>query len=101
MKTYRIIRSYGNDPVRSTDLQAEALRIWDQQDPAGLNMDAGVIEVFDGDRAYPETADYLYCPEVQRLGIAWGADATWADVPNLDSGILMWLNDPDAWQQAN
>lgn len=33
-----------------------------------------------------------------RLGIAWGADATWADVPSLEIGIEMWLNHPDEWE---
>lgn len=36
-----------------------------------------------------------------RLGIAWGADATWADVPSLDVGIDMWLNHPEEWEAAN
>jgi hypothetical protein len=36
-----------------------------------------------------------------RLGIAWGADATWADVSSLESGIEMWLNDGEAWEAAN
>ncbi len=36
-----------------------------------------------------------------RLGIAWGADAAWADVDDVESGIEMWLNNPDEWEKRN
>ena len=36
-----------------------------------------------------------------RLGIAWGADATWADAESIESGIEMWLNDPEEWEAKN
>lgn len=48
-----------------------------------------------------ETAEALYLPDECRLGIAWGADATWATVDDVESGIEMWLNDPEAWEAAN
>jgi hypothetical protein len=35
------------------------------------------------------------------MGIAWGADATWADVDGLESGIEMYLNDGEEWDQRN
>lgn len=59
------------------------------------------ITIYDatGTRAAPETAQALYADG--RLGIAWGADATWADVKDVESGIEMWLNDGDAWEAAN
>ena len=59
------------------------------------------ITIYDatGTRAMPETAEAVYVDG--RLGIAWGADATWADVADLESGIEMWLNDGDAWTAAN
>jgi len=43
----------------------------------------------------------LYLPSEGRLGIAWGADADWADVDDLESGIEMWVNDPDEWEARN
>ena len=32
-----------------------------------------------------------------RLGIAWGADATWADAESIESGIEMGLHEPEEW----
>ena len=40
-----------------------------------------------------EQADALYLPAEGRLGIAWGADATWVDVHDVESGIEIWHND--------
>lgn len=48
-----------------------------------------------------ETAEALYFPKIRRLGVAWGAEAAWADVPGLDEGIRMWATDPEAWEAAN
>ena len=62
-----------------------------------------------------ETAQALFCPpygpdgrgpswgygSYGRLGIAWGADATWADADSIDGGIDMWLNDPEEWEARN
>lgn len=48
-----------------------------------------------------EQAQALYLPSEGRLGIAWGADATWADVRGVEDGIEMWLNDGEAWEHAN
>lgn len=45
-------------------------------------------------------AHALWVPVEDRLGIAWGAEATWADTKDLEAGIEMWLNDPDAWEAA-
>jgi excisionase family DNA binding protein len=59
------------------------------------------ITIYDstGTRAHAETAEALSVDG--RLGIAWGADATWADVKDVQSGIEMWLNDGEAWAAAN
>ncbi len=46
-------------------------------------------------------ADALYLPSEGRLGIAWGADATWADVDDVESDIEMWLNGGETWDQRN
>tara|TARA_R100001086_G_scaffold241678_1_gene168758 strand:+ start:89 stop:430 length:342 start_codon:yes stop_codon:yes gene_type:complete len=58
------------------------------------------IAIYDAVGSYPEaeSAQALYCPTMGRLGIAWGADATWADVESLEAGIEAWLNDPEAWE---
>jgi len=91
MKTYTYRRISTQD-LSATDLRAEA----DQN-----GGEAYRITIYDatGTRAAPETAQALYADG--RMGIAWGADATWADVKDVESGIEMWLNDGDAWERAN
>ena len=80
-------------PIGSTDLRDEAEQIWRDKDIAGLNMLAGRIQLYGPDgHALPETADYLWCPEVGRLGIANGAPAYWLDADSLDEGIQLWLS---------
>lgn len=65
--------------------------------------EAFAITIYDANGMNPvaERAQALYLPDAMRLGIAWGADATWADVDDVESGIDMWLNDGSAWQAAN
>jgi hypothetical protein len=94
MKTYTY-RDIVPDTLAATDLRAEA-----EANPAAA---AYRITIYDatGTRAQAETAEALYLPSNGRLGIAWGADATWADVKDVDSGIEMWLNDGAAWERAN
>lgn len=67
------------------------------------NAQAASITIYDeaGTQPHAEAAEALYLPAEGRLGIAWGADATWADVRDLESGIEMWLNDDEAWAAAN
>ena len=81
-------------PITSTDLVDEATQIWQDDDISGRDIEAGRIQLYghDGD-ALPTTADYLWCPEVGRLGIADGANAFWLDAESLDKGILDWLSD--------
>lgn len=92
LKTYTY-RDIAPDTLSATDLRAEAKAY-----PAAA---AYRITIYDatGTRAQAETADALYVDG--RLGIAWGADATWADVKDVESGIEMWLNDGEAWEAAN
>ena len=52
-------------------------------------------------RPKAETAQAVYFEETGRLGIAWGGNASWADVENLPRGINMFLNDAEAWELAN
>jgi hypothetical protein len=92
--TYTLLEAYSEAvPIGSTDLQDEAERIWRDEDIAGLNMLAGRIQLYDADGlALATTADYLWCPEVGRLGIANGAPADWLDADSLDEGIQLWLS---------
>lgn len=94
MKTYRYEEIH---PLRltATDLQGE-------RESASSDPLCYCIMVYDEDDCLmPERAQALYFPTEGRLGIAWGADATWADVKDVESGIEMWLNDPEAWEAAN
>jgi hypothetical protein len=79
--------------VIATDLRSEALTI--------PNATAYRITIYspNDELRYPEQAEALYANG--RLGIAWGADATWADVRGVEEGIEMWLNDQEAWEAAN
>ena len=80
---------------KHSDLMEE----WEQSDRSGKCY---IITVYREDgTVYHEAAEALYLPNEGRLGIAWGSDATWADVTGVESGIEMWLNDPDAWEAAN
>lgn len=49
----------------------------------------------------PEGADALYLPDIGRMGIARGADATLADVPDVETGIEWYINDPERWEALN
>lgn len=90
MKTFTY-RGIAASDLTATDLRAEVTP----------TAETYRITIYDatGTRAAPETAQALYANG--RLGIAWGADATWADVKDVESGIEMWLNDGDAWEAAN
>ncbi len=68
------------------------------------------IDIYDetGTVRHPEAAYALYVGPAGgpgRLGIAWGAAATWSDVDDdesgIDAGIQDWLNDAEAWEGRN
>ncbi len=49
-----------------------------------------------------EHADAVYLPQTGRVGIAWGAPASWADsTGDIEADINTWLNAPDAWEARN
>jgi len=90
MKTF----SYAPIPTRSltaTDLREEAEGV--------PTAKAYSIIIYVNGKHAAESAQALYADG--RLGIAWGAEATWADVRDVESGIEMWLNDDEAWESAH
>ena len=92
MKTF----SYAPIPTRTltaTDLREEVEGV------PSANAYSIIIYDADGVRREAESAEALYADG--RLGIAWGAEATWADVRDVESGIEMWLNDDEAWESAH
>lgn len=90
MKTFTFNRISVQD-LSATDLHSEIV--------SGAKAYSIVIYDAAGIERVAEAAEALYADG--RLGIAWGADATWADVSDVESGIEMWLNDGDAWERAN
>jgi hypothetical protein len=75
------------------------------------------ITIYDDKGMNPEaeTAEALFCPYEDRLGIAWTADATWASIDSVEcihcdgpsntesveAGIEMWLNESERWEARN
>ena len=101
VKKERNMKSYTYTPIAldaltATDLQQEAA-------PYSIgNAQAARITIYKANgMSEAEAAEALYIPDAGRLGIAWGADATWADVKDFASGVEMWLNDGEAWSAAN
>ncbi|MDE1904936.1 MAG: hypothetical protein KGH75_00615 [Rhodospirillales bacterium] len=82
----------GASDLTATDLASEIARM---ADPTGVEC----YRLWIGDSAQP--AQVVYSPPDQRIGIAWGADATWADAIDAESGAAMYVNDPDAFAAAN
>ena len=66
-------------------------------DAIAMQICEGCIQVFEEE----DGVQALFFPTIGRLGIASGADATWADVETIESGIEMWLHDPDEWAARN
>lgn len=96
------MRQYRYTPIALDDLTSTDLR----QEAAGysaVNAQAAQILIYreNGIGTEAQPAEALYLPDEGRLGIAWGADATWADVRDFESGVNMWLNDGEAWGAAN
>jgi hypothetical protein len=105
------------------EIEIAALTVLDLQEEAELYNEASMfnsanpyrITIYDDQGMNPEveTAQAVFCPPFGlghgggpdgtegRLGIAWGADATWADAESVETGIEMWLNDPAEWEARN
>ena len=94
------MKTYTYQLIISDDLTATDLR--DEARAALGDAQAARITIYkDNGQREAEAAEALWLPSEGRLGVAWGAEATWADVRDLESGIEMWLNDGDAWEAAN
>jgi hypothetical protein len=94
MKTFRY------EEIHPLHLTASDLQSEKKEAPA--NALCYYILIYDEDGCLmAEQAQALYLPTEGRLGIAWGADATWAGVQDIESGVEMWLNDNEAWERTN
>jgi hypothetical protein len=96
--------NYSYHPIKAHELSTtDLIAEYDAHDTATN----GPVEVYairfydDAGFQRGDSAQALYFPKLGRLGIAWGADATWADVESVASGIKMWATDADAWEAAN
>jgi hypothetical protein len=85
--------------IEPSALRAPSLR--SEAAPVGRHAEAYQITIWGEDGTPdPDLAEALYLPAERRLGIAWEGPASWARVADLESGIAMWLNDPDAWEAS-
>jgi hypothetical protein len=66
-----------------------------------LTKEGHAVTVGTIDRGHAERACFVYCAAIGRIGIAWGSFADWADVDDLESGIEMWVNDPEEFEARN
>ncbi len=98
MRTFTLT-AIAPDTITATDLRRDLAEIH----AAGHPVEAYIVTIYDatGTRPAPEAAQALWVPSIDRLGIAWGADADWGDAQSVGAGIEMWLNDGEAWETAN
>jgi hypothetical protein len=82
-----------------SDLCAEAYEAIE----AGTQIEAVSIELWDDAGITPkaEGATGLFLPDAGRIGIAWGADADWADAASLNEGVALWATDPEGYAARN
>lgn len=94
----RAIRTFRYEDVGFGSISAsDLIRAIENRTYEDGDIEAYRIEV----QGTVEWGQALYYPNSSRLGIAWGADATWATVPNVEDGINVFLNDPERWEQWN
>lgn len=53
------------------------------------------------DDQWQHKGHYLWLPEAGRVGICTNGDSQWADADNVQHGLDMYVNDPDAYEAAN
>lgn len=99
MTTLHSLRAIPIDDIHASDLWEEAQIV--------LGDDGYKPEAFQATASKPDgtpeaqALDVLYVPEVSRIGIAWGADAEWADMhkgDTVESMVTMFLTDHDAYE---
>jgi hypothetical protein len=52
-------------------------------------------------RLLTSSGEALYVHSTERIGIAWGAGADWADAESLAEGIRVYCEDPDLFESRN
>ena len=112
-RTFRI-EQIGLSELTVVDLRAESRGEGEERNYATSFYQA--FRVWIGDEAVPAQALYVeFLDSGQatgggRLGIAWGADATWGDVhgtwgdngmADIERAIDEWLNNAEAWEARN
>lgn len=86
------LEAIGIDELTATDLHQEAAESTDAH--------AVAYRVMIHDEA--EHAELLHLPGNGRTGIAWGADADWADsTGDIEQDVQMYLTDPERWALRN
>ena len=92
---------YTISPIDAATLSAGDLRDEVANNPNDP-VECVVINFYSADGLQrSDTAEGVYFPGVGRMGIAWGANASWADATSLEAGVAMWATDQDAWEAAN
>lgn len=93
--------SYSYERVDSAELRSFDLRE-ECEDAAGPTECYRISLFADRDRQAAEKAEAVRLIEEGRTGIAWGAQAAWADsFGDIAADIGCWLNDPDEWEARN
>ncbi len=101
-RTFRLTEIHP-DEVRHTDLREELDDNAEHGTFRGRDDRAWRIDI-DGEAQAAEAAFVAHeSSAFGRLGIAWGADATWGDADTLtdhsiEDAINEWLNDAEAWE---
>ena len=92
-----LTKEIGCDEISAGDLREELA--------SGADARCYRIVIYDdaGLVAEPEAAQALYDVSSGRLGIAWGAYASWADIGGLtiEAAVSVWLDDPEEWDSRN
>jgi len=85
--------------LSATDLRAELAQAQRDGKPAEVYS----ITIWDatGTVRTPTSPQALYLPGEGRLGVDWGALATWASVTSLEASLELWLNNRDGWDDPS
>jgi hypothetical protein len=82
-----------DEELTALDLRADAENL------TQLRRDHQAYRIAIGE--YVERANALYVPELDMIGIAWGADACWVTgISDPATGITLWLNGDDETDES-